>query len=169
MADGLASHLGDIGSESIIDGGISNADLAAGQVSGTVLATGCVINRYISAGQISGTTIASGCIINRYMATDACSGLVVQSAFPTLTLGSPATVGNCIQAGTGTLSSGSIKWQVFQTAFKASPVVLVQNTKTADAPIYVVAGSINTGSFYCVGKTASDTFAYMAIGSGRAP
>lgn len=147
MPDGLPSALGDIGSESILDLGIDIADLAADSVSGAVLANGGVGGAKLAANAVSGANITS-----EY-------GVVIA--------GSPAGYGQSIQCGNGTLGAGSDLWVAFPKAFLAAPTSIVCTGRSANTGFQVIAGSIVAGSFYVQGETASATFSWLAVGSGR--
>ncbi|RLG00036.1 MAG: hypothetical protein DRN49_03515 [Thaumarchaeota archaeon] len=137
MADGLPSALGDIGSESIADAGISTADIANSQIT------------------------------NAKLAANAASGTKVSAEFGTIAAGSPTAYGQSVQAGTGTLGAGSDVWVTFGTAFAASPTAVVATPLESLQSLFVETGSINAGSFYVQGETASETFSWIAVGSGR--
>lgn len=117
---------------------------------------------------ISGTTLAVGAgeVGNAELADAACSGTKVSAEFGTIANGSPSAYGQSVQAGTGTLGAGSDVWVTFGTGFAAAPEVVVTPTASLQ-DIFVEAGSTNTGSFYAQGETASETFSYVAVGSGR--
>ena len=115
---------------------------------------------------ISGGTLAVSAseIGNAELGANAASGLKVSSEYGTMT-GSPAVPGNCLQFGTRTLGTDSGLWLIYGTAFKAAPVVTVTNTKTLTA--LQISGTVNAGSCFVIGTTASDTFSWIACGSGR--
>ena len=136
MVDGLPSHLGDIGSESILDASISTGDLADSQVT------------------------------NAKLGDNACSGGKLSPEVALCYTGSPSYGGQVIQVGTGTLV-GSQLWVDFGTAFAAAPTVIATNTAQPSKVINVVAGSLQAGSFFAEGEAETDTFSWIAVGSGR--
>lgn len=69
-----------------------------------------------------------------------------------------------MQCGSAALSSGSVAWVTFPESFSDVPVVVATGWTTVDSPITIVAGSLVAGSFYAIGKTASDQFSWFAIG-----
>ncbi|MFQ5532087.1 MAG: hypothetical protein ACE5ES_05730, partial [Candidatus Nanoarchaeia archaeon] len=77
----------------------------------------------------------------------------------------PTSWGQLIQGGSDVLTAGSNKWIVFGTAFSSPPVVVTTNLTTANASLYVPAGSISAGSCYTEGPTAGDEFSWMALGN----
>ncbi|MHA1868755.1 MAG: hypothetical protein ACTSXD_11985 [Candidatus Heimdallarchaeaceae archaeon] len=80
-------------------------------------------------------------------------------------LGSPnAYVNNAIQAGSITLSSGSVAWAIFGKPFTNTPVV-VATYSDLDAPAAVCGSLANTGSVYFIGETASKVVDYIAFGT----
>lgn len=121
---------------------VATYELAAASVTDAKLASGNVMAAHISGGQVTQTQMAYG-----FIGT-----------------GSPTVYGNSMQFGTGTLGAGSDVWVAYPTAFKAAPQVIVTANNSSLGAIAV--GSITTGSFYAIGETASDTFNYIAVGSG---
>ncbi len=113
---------------------------------------------------LSGAQIGSGGLGIQHM--NAIGGDVTAfTDFAAVKMGSPAAGGRFIQAGSAALSAGSAAWVVFGTPFGAAPQVTVANYSNI-LGIFVAAGSINAGSFYAEGATASSVFGWHAIGSG---
>jgi len=143
--DGLSSHLGDIGSESILDASISTADLE---------------NSIITSAKI-----ASSAITNAKLDTSACSGAKVDSTVGIVGIGSPSTYGNIIQAGnvtTGAGSGGTIEFgnQFANTSWYG---ILTGGSETAGNQAYI-SGTRNISGAEIVGE-ASITYDYLAIGA----
>ena len=87
-------------------------------------------------------------------------------------LGSPnAYVSNAIQAGSVTLSTGSIAWAIFGKPFTNIPMVVATYSDFTGATIsglmtgQVVGSLANTGSVYFIGDTASKVVDYIAFGT----
>lgn len=81
------------------------------------------------------------------------------------TTGSPASSSTKrFQAGTGTLGAGSDVWVTFGEAFSSSPDSVIATPNASLQDIFIEAGSVNAGSFYAQGETASEDFYYQAIG-----
>ena len=146
MVDGLPSELGEVGSESILDRGVDSADLALESVSGGIIASGGVdIQHYVSS---------------------SISGAPVSAEFSPVRVGSPSTsIGNMIQAGSDTTSAGSTVDIVFGVAFLAEPFVVVTPRDAVTTTCRVL--DSNAGSFTCESTAASESFNWVAIGSGR--
>ena len=142
--DGLATENLNLVGGSLVATVVSGATLAVGyqQISSAEIGSGTVVGVNISGAVITQTHMAYGKLMT----------------------GSPSAYGLSAQAGQGTLTAGSTAWVAFPTAFKAAPyVVCTSDISTYAQPIGV--GSSNTGSFFAIGKTASETFSYIAIGS----
>jgi len=77
--------------------------------------------------------------------------------------GSPTTWGLMVLAGSDTVGAGSDKWLVFGTSFSTTPIVLLSKRATAD-DFWTITGSLNAGSAYIQGTTASSIFDYAIIG-----
>ena len=86
-----------------------------------------------------------------------------EMAYGQIVTGSPAAVGNFLQAGNGTSSTGSVLAVSFGTAFKAAPVsVVAQQIDGA----YALLGSITTTGFTVNTVGASKVVYWNAVGSG---
>ena len=118
-------------------------------VSGTnFLAAGSFVGVGINITTISGTTIR----------------VDSEGVLHSTSIGSgPSVFGAKIQAGSGALSAGSVDWIVFPTAYVGLPSVLVSNRDSL-TDLRVVAGSINAGSAYIIGTTASDDYNWLSVG-----
>lgn len=96
MADGLNSHLGALGSESIATGAVGAAE------------------------------IADASITTADLANNACSGGKVSAEYGVIEAGSPAAGGNSLLAVDGTTGAGSSVWVLFNgAAFAAAPQCVV--------------------------------------------
>lgn len=113
---------------------------------------------------VYGDTMVSGATVK---ATTVSGGTFHQSSKGTLqsvSIGSgTASYGAFIQAGSGALSSGSTAWIEYPVSYSGKPTVLTQNYSSFTG-IKVNVGSINAGSFYAEGETASDEFGWESIG-----
>jgi hypothetical protein len=74
-----------------------------------------------------------------------------------------AIYGAKIQAGSITLSTGSVGWIVYPVAYTGLPCVVVSN-RSALTDIQIVNGSLTAGSAYVIGTTASSILSWMSIG-----
>ena len=91
--------------------------------------------------------------------------IAVQELSGVVGIGSPTVnTANIIQAGTATLSAGSIVWVGYGTVFKAAPYFVATYS---DGTVASVAGSpIGAGSALVTGETASKDIHWIAVGSG---
>ena len=89
-----------------------------------------------------------------------------EMAYGQIGLGSPTTIGNIIQCGQGTLSTGSTVAVSFGTAFLGTPRVAcsLAGVKSSAGAI-TVSGTSVTG-FTAFGDLASANFDWIAAGSG---
>ena len=159
----------------ISDAQVTNAKLAVQAVSGNRIFSGTVALSHMAIAAVSGGHLVSGgvnsahyldaSVLNAALGNNAASGIKVSSEFGPVKTGSPSVGGLSMQAGSATLSTGSLSWVVFGTAFADIPRVVVGNVTTLGA--VCVSGTISAGSFVSIGATASDTFNWYAIGSGR--
>ena len=109
--------------------------------------------------QISGANVYGGTAVEG-VAVSNTDGLLKSVA-----IGSPSSVyGASIQAGSGTLSADSGLWIVFPTAYANRPIVHVTNWTSVSTDVNVLIGSLNAGSAWIEGETASDEFGWIAIG-----
>ncbi|MCK5625129.1 hypothetical protein KAI04_04785 [Candidatus Pacearchaeota archaeon] len=111
--------------------------------------------------------------VNQATATPVVNATVVSGAdivnaegeLQSVSIGSAtATYGAKIQAGSTALGAGSNLWLEFPVAYSAAPIVVVTDMTTAEQALLVEAGSINAGSAYIEGPTASDEFSWIAVG-----
>src|SRR3990167_870516 len=125
----------------------------------TIIASTLISGTGVNSAVISGTNIRSNNAL--FNGSDVANGLVLVSAGT----GSPTTWGKLVQGGTGALGGGSTAWVTFGTGFAATPTVVVcQAPITAgNNDLIVIAGSLNAGSFYIQGKTASEAFNWIAL------
>jgi len=163
--DGLSSHLGDIGSESILDASISTADLENSIITSAKLATDAVETAKIKNVNVTSAKIASSAVTNAKLDTSACSGTKVDSTVGIVGIGSPSTYGNIIQAGnvtTGAGSSGTIEFgnQFANTSWYG---ILTGGSETTGNQAYI-SGTRNISGAEIVGE-ASITYDYLAIGA----
>ena len=137
------------------------------QVSG-LQAGGVNINPYFTGSITSESTIA-GSVLRAsnvsgatFSGTDFVNG---EGELQSVSIGSGTAVyGAKIQAGSGALSAGSNAWIDFPVAYGANPSVNTQDMTTAEQALFVVVGSLNVGSFYVEGATASDEFSWISVG-----
>lgn len=114
------------------------------------------------------TTVSGATIKGTSMNATTISGTTIrvdnEGVLHSTSIGSPTSVyGAKIQAGSGALSAGSVAWIVFPTAYAGVPTINVSN-RTSLAYLQVAAGSINAGSAYVLGATASDAFSWVTVG-----
>ena len=172
---GTANMLGSITGSSIYNnagfsgsqigsGGLTTVHYSSQSVSGSVIASGGVTTVHYFTESVSGSVIGSGGIGVQHL--NALPGDVTAfTHFAAVKTGSPAAGGKFVQAGSAALSAGSAAWVVFGAPFGAAPQVSI-SPYTNYGGIFVAAGSINAGSFYAEGETASSVFGWHAIGSG---
>jgi hypothetical protein len=158
---------GAIQSAEIGSGAILSANISGAQVLSSHIASGNVLSAQISGAQVLKSHIASGNVLIAHISGGQVSGNVVSAEYPVCYTGSPGIGNTAIQFGTGTIGAGSSVWVAFGTPFAAAPQVFLTNTKTVSKVVNVVAGSTNAGSFFAEGEAASDTFSWLACGSGR--
>lgn len=91
------------------------------------------------------------------------SGTTAKVLSPAM-IGSPGTWGAMLQVGSGVLGAGSDGWLVFNQAFSSAPIALVSKRVTGDG-FWIIGGSLNAGSAYIQGETASSVFDYMVAGA----
>lgn len=119
---------------------------------------------------ISGTNVyGSTAVTTPLLSVTTISGTNIVNAegeLQSASIGSGTAVyGAKVQAGSGALSAGSVAWIVYPVAYTGTPSVDVTNmTSISTNGIMVTAGSLNAGSFYVEGETASDEFSWQAIG-----
>jgi hypothetical protein len=135
MQDGLAS-------EYLNATNVSGSSIQAASVSGTTTNATTLV-----------ATVASGATIRQTLGT-----------LESVAIGSPATYGFVVAAGSVDLSAGSVAWCVFGRAFSAAPYVAVTYSNH-DTPAATAGSRINTGSFLAQGVTASKTIHWIAVGA----
>lgn len=89
-----------------------------------------------------------------------------EMAYGQVGLGSPTAIGNIVQVGQGTLSTGSTVEVTFGTAFLGVPRVMCSMVGVkSSAGVVTVSGTSVTG-FVAFGDLASAKFDWIAAGSG---
>ncbi len=101
--------------------------------------------------------------LNATNLTVAGSVVVANKLLSYVGIGSPTTWGSITQAGSNATGAGSNAWVSYGTAFSSAPYVNATSAESTEA-IAVDAGSVAAGSFYVETKTASQVFAWTAIG-----
>jgi hypothetical protein len=152
-----------------LNDGLSTPDqFDTGGIQSAEIGSGAILSANISGAQVLKTHIASGNVLVAHISGGQVSGNVVSLEYPVAKTGSPGIGNIAFQFAKGaTLGAGSTLWVVFGTPFAAVPAVVVTNTKTVSKTVNVVAGSVTAGSFFAEGEAASDTFDWIACGSGR--
>jgi len=134
-------------------------------ISGTTIYGGSFVTTPI--GNITSVLCTTASGTNIYAKT-AIEGATVTNADGTLKSAlietGTAAFGASIKAGSSTLAAGSNLWITFTTAFTGTPVVTATDMTTAAQALFIPVGSLNAGSFYVEGVTASDAFSWIAVG-----
>lgn len=152
LRDGLgAEEVNQSGASTVYITGISGTIT---NLSGTQFQATSVYGTTVSGTGIVGTTISGNTI------REGSKGLLHSIAVGSGT----ATYGAKLEAGSWELGAGSSTWVVFPSAFTNTPIVTVTDMTTADKALLVAAGSLNAGSAYVEGPTASDEFSWIAVG-----
>jgi len=135
------------------------------EVNQEVTLTEIVSGNYIYATTSANTALLNATTVDATTISGTSIRVDSEGLVHSIAAGSPYTYGYKLVTGSNTLSAGSNLWVVFPTAFAGTPKSIVtQDTKTADKALFVVLGSVNTGSFYVEGPTAADTFYWQAVG-----
>jgi len=143
--------------------GLSLPDLFADTALQTAeIGSGAVMTVNISGGQVTTAKIAALAVT----AAEIGAAAVTAAKQNCIGLGSPVLVGNHLQIGSGVTGAGSDVWHLFPTAFAAAPIVTVSQAETKEA-IQAPIGSMVAGSFYVQTVGASQTFTFIAVGSGN--
>lgn len=128
---------------------VSGTELLGTYISGTDLRCANIVGTNISgATAIRGTTIIGG----------------AKTLSPVGTGSASLTWGRFVEAGSASLGAGSTLWLVFPTAFTVAPFIQLQSLTTAGNNDLWVSGTRGVGSAYIMGKTASESFNWLAIG-----
>lgn len=139
---------------------VSGANFAA---TGSFVGTSVNVSN-VQAANVYGNSSISGATVKADYISGGQIRINDEGILHSTSIGSPTSVyGAKIQAGSGALSAGSDGWIVFPTAYTGVPTVNVSN-RTNLAYMQVVAGSINAGSAYLLGATASDAFSWVSVG-----
>jgi len=134
-------------------------------VSGATVKGTTISGTSIGGVTISGTTAVlttiSGATVNATTITND------EGTLKSVSIGSATATrfyGAVTQAGSGQLSADSGAWVVFPEAYSNIPIVQVTNWTTVGQDVNVLIGSLNVGSAFIEGETASDEFGWSAIG-----